>query len=235
MFAKLYSYIILFLIAVITIIFALSVIIGILLFGKRVFFSFSKYWSKSLLFISNIKVQENIEVTIDKNKSYIYIPNHSSLFDIPVLLSSVKGNTLIMYKEELERIPFFGWCLKLSPFISVKREDKENSLEGFKQALNAINTSDSVIIFPEGTRSTDGSLGEFKKGAFLLAMKSGKEIIPVAIKGTNTLMSKGNFNFSSGDVSISYLQAINTKNNPDITIKSLMSNIRDLIHNKLTK
>ncbi len=223
------------LIALVTTIFAVLVMLAIPIFGKRIFFPFAKLWSQILLIVSRIEVLEIMNEEIDITKSYVYIPNHSSLFDIPVLLSRMKGNTRIMYKEELEEIPIFGWCLKMSPFISVKREDKENSLEGFRQALNAINSSDSIIIFPEGTRSEDGSLGIFKKGAFLLAMKSGKEIIPVVIKGTNNLMSKGNFTLNSGKVSIEYLPIINTKNNPDITVASLLNNIRGLMLDKLSK
>jgi len=234
-FRKLYSYFTLFLIGFITLLFALIAIFAIIIFGKKIFFPVSKIWAKLVLNASGIKVIKNIQQKIDVNKSYIYIPNHTSLFDIPVIISTTGGNTRIMYKEELEKIPLFGWCLKLSPYISVKRDDKENSLEGFKQALNAINSSDSVIIFPEGTRSVDGSLGEFKKGAFLLAMKSGKEIIPVAIKGTNELLSKGSFNFNKVNVSIYYMDIISTKENPDINIKSLMSNIREMILSKLSK
>ncbi len=215
--------------------FALIAIIAMLIFNRKIYFSISKIWSKLVLKASGIKVDKYIRQEIDVNKSYIYIPNHTSLFDIPVIISTTEGNTRIMYKEELEKIPIFGWCLKLSPYISVKREDKENSREGFKQALNAINSSDSVIIFPEGTRSVDGSLGEFKKGAFLLAMKSGKEIIPVAINGTNQLLSKGSFNFNKVNVSIYFMDIISTKENPDINIKTLMSNIREIILSKLTK
>lgn len=233
MLKKVISYFSLFLIGSITAIFALSAIIGMLLFGKRKFFPLSKMWAKLLLFFSGIKVNEIIHEPINENKSYIFIPNHSSLFDIPVLLSNIKGNTRIMYKEELEKIPIFGWCLKISPYISVKREDKENSLEGFKQALNAINSDDSVIIFPEGTRSLDGKLGEFKKGAFLLAMKSGKEIIPVVIKGTNDLMSKGSFNLNRGEVLLEYFNIIDVKKNPEINIKSLMTEIRNIMTNRL--
>lgn len=234
MLRKLSSYLSLFMIAIITIIFAASSIFTMLIFEKKTFFPLSRIWAKLLLFVSGIKVKKIIHQNIDNDKSYIYIPNHSSLFDIPVLLSTIDSNTRIMYKEELERIPLFGWCLKISPFISVKREDKENSLEGFKLALNAVNSSDSVIIFPEGTRSEDGKLGEFKKGAFLLAMKSGKEIIPVVINGTNKLMQKGSFALNKIEVSISYFNIINTKENPDLNIKVLMNNIRELLLSNLS-
>lgn len=235
MFRKIFTIGSLILVGIITSIFAISAIVAIFFSGKKIFFPLSIYWAKLVLFVSGIKVDIINHDKLSDEKSYIYIPNHSSLYDIPVLLSTIQGNTRIMYKEELENIPIFGWCLKMSPFISVKREDKENSLEGFKQALDAVNSTDSVIIFPEGTRSEDGNLGEFKKGAFLLAIKSGKEIVPVVIKGTNKLMSKGSLSLSRGNVSIEYNKIINPKDNPDINTKNLMEHIRAIMMEKLSK
>ena len=232
---KILTFAALLLIAIITSVFAITAIFTMLIINKNTFYPLSKYWAKLILGVSGIKLNVSFQDNLKDDESYIYIPNHSSLFDIPVLLASVNGNVRIMYKEELEKIPIFGWCLKISPFISVKREDKENSLEGFKQALEAVNSSDSVIIFPEGTRSEDGKLGEFKKGAFLLAIKSGKKIVPVVIKGTNKLMSKGSLKLDQGIVSIEYNKIINPKENPDINTKNLMENIRAIMSDKLSK
>lgn len=232
---KILTFAALLLIAIITSVFAITAIFTMLIINKNTFYPLSKYWAKLILGVSGIKLNVSFQDNLKDDESYIYIPNHTSLFDIPVLLASVNGNVRIMYKEELEKIPIFGWCLKISPFISVKREDKENSLEGFKQALEAVNSSDSVIIFPEGTRSEDGKLGEFKKGAFLLAIKSGKKIVPVVIKGTNKLMSKGSLKLDQGIVSIEYNKIINPKENPDINTKNLMENIRAIMSDKLSK
>ena len=207
--------------------------LSMILFGKRIFFAYARLWSKILLFISGVSLEIEDYSILIPNQSYIYIANHSSLFDIPILLSTIKGNARIIYKEELEKIPFFGWCLKMSPFISIRREDKENSLEGFKLAMKAISEEDSVIIFPEGTRSTDGQLGEFKKGAFLLAIKSNKEMIPVAIKGSANILSKGTSNLKKGNIRVSFIKNINPKENPNLSIKALMNQIRVQISEKI--
>lgn len=231
MFKKTLSLFKLVLIIIITIAFALSVIIAMFIKGKKVFYKFAKIWSKLLLRISNIKINIYNTADINNQNSYVYISNHSSLFDIPILLSILNLNTRIMYKEELEKIPIFGYCLKLSPFISVKREDKENALESFKNSIEAIKQNDSVIIFPEGTRSENGELGAFKKGAFLLALKSGKDIIPITIKDANKILPKGKIIINSTIVNVYIHNNIKIDNNLDTN--KLINQVYNIINCKL--
>jgi len=181
--------------------------------------------------ISNIKINIYNSADINNQNSYVYISNHSSLFDIPILLSILNLNTRIMYKEELEKIPIFGYCLKLSPFISVKREDKENALESFRNSIEAIKQNDSVIIFPEGTRSETGEIGVFKKGAFLLALKSGKDIIPITIRGANQILPKGKFIMNSTIVNVYIHNNIKIDNNLDTN--QLINQVYNIINGKL--
>lgn len=231
MFKKTLSLFKLVLIIIITIAFALSVIIAMFIKGKKVFYKFAKIWSKLLLRISNIKINIYNTADINNQNSYVYISNHSSLLDIPILLSILNLNTRIMYKEELEKIPIFGYCLKLSPFISVKREDKENALESFRNSIEAIKQNDSVIIFPEGTRSENGELGAFKKGAFLLALKSGKDIIPITIKDANKILPKGKFIINSTIVNVYIHNNIKIDNNLDTN--KLINQVYNIINSKL--
>lgn len=231
MFKKIISLFKLVSITIITIVFALSVIIVMFIKGKKVFYKFAKIWSKLLLKISNIEINIYNAANINYENSYVYISNHSSLFDIPILLSILNLNTRIMYKEELEKIPIFGYCLKLSPFISVKRENKENALESFRNSIEAIKQNDSVIIFPEGTRSINGKLGTFKKGAFLLALKSGKDIIPITIKGANQILPKGKFIINSTIVNVYIHSNIKIDNNLDTN--QLINQVYNIINGKL--
>lgn len=231
MFKKTLSLFKLVLIIIITIAFALSVIIAMFIKGKKVFYKFAKIWSKLLLRISNIKINIYNTADINNQNSYVYISNHSSLFDIPILLSILNLNTRIMYKEELEKIPIFGYCLKLSPFISVKRENKENALESFRNSIEAIKQNDSVIIFPEGTRSINGELGVFKKGAFLLALKSGKDIIPITIKDANKILPKGKIIINSTIVNVYIHNNIKIDNNLDTN--KLINQVYNIINCKL--
>lgn len=229
---KFYNILKLICIAIVTVFFAITVMIAMLI-NKKLFYPFSKIWSKSILFMSGLKLKTNYYNTISSQKAYIYIPNHSSLYDIPVLLSTVKGNTKIMYKEELEKVPIFGWCLKMSPFISVKREDKENSLESFKLALESVKSDGSVIIFPEGTRSLDGELSEFKKGAFLLAVRSQKELVPVVIKGTFDILKNGFMNLNTNKITIDFLEPIDINKISNFQLSSFMTKIREIFISNL--
>jgi len=113
------------------------------------------------------------------------------LLDIPVLIYGLDDNVRIIYKKELENIPIFGWGMKQSPFIPVSRGDGGESMKSLNEAISAMKESKSILIYPEGTRSVDGTLGEFKRGAFVLAEKAGKKIVPVTVIGTNKILPKG--------------------------------------------
>ncbi len=221
------------LIAVVTIFFAFATTLIMLLFGKHHFHRLAAIWSKLLLDISGIKVKLNTQEVQYPITNVVYISNHTSLYDIPVLLSSLKDNARIMYKEELEKIPIFGWCLKISPFISVKREDPQNAMQSFRNAVQSISDGDSVIIFPEGTRSEDGTLGQFKKGAFLLATKSGKAIVTLAIKGTSDVMPKGKFEINPQTVTLTFVKQFDIEYIREAGINTLMNETFDLMKQHL--
>jgi 1-acyl-sn-glycerol-3-phosphate acyltransferase len=219
------------LICFVTVYYSIYVLLAMMISGKQVFHLHARNWSTILIKITGVKLTVN-DNSGREGKSYIYIANHSSLFDIPVLLSTLKDNARIIYKEELEKIPIFGWCLKMSPFISVKRDDPKNALKGFREAVKSISEGDSVIIFPEGTRSPDGKLGEFKKGAFLMAEKSKKVIVPVVIHGTSTIMPKGKLKFGTGNVILNIHPKIDSTEFGKISGKKLIDEVWEIFNNE---
>lgn len=149
-------------------------------------------WGNRILKIFSVKMEINGLEHLQKDKTYILVSNHSSLFDIPILFSTFTGfNFVIVYKKELERIPIFGLSLKASPFIPIVREDPRKALQAIEKTLAQMDDNDCPIVFPEGTRSKDGNLGTFKRGAFMLASRSGKPIVPIAIVGSADILPKG--------------------------------------------
>lgn len=170
--------------------------------GKNLYYQHSRQWSKRLLKAAKINVKVSGEYNFDKTKSYIFVTNHSSLLDIPVILGNIDLDCRIIYKKELEKIPVFGKALSLSPFIKIDRDNAKNAIESLKQAIEAVKTGESVLIFPEGTRSEDGRIVEFKRGAVMLAIKSGKPIIPVCIKGAFEMMPARSSKLKSGVIEI---------------------------------
>jgi len=217
-----------------TIYYATIFIIKYLFFGKDYFFPISRKWSKKILKNSNVRLNIIGKENINVNEKYIFVANHSSLMDIPALLSSIENNCRIIYKKELEKIPIFGNALKRSTFIGIQRDNAANAMESIKNAIETIKGGDSVIIFPEGTRSVDGNLNEFKRGAMMLAIKSNKPIVPVTVVGANKVLAYKSKYFNSGEIKIIigkpiYLKESMTK----VEEKSILSSVRNEIEQNL--
>jgi 1-acyl-sn-glycerol-3-phosphate acyltransferase len=182
-----------------------SVVVMAKMLGRRdksIYFGYSRRWSKQLLRICGVSVRVQGVELLPKGESRVYIVNHASLFDIPVLLASLDDSIRIMYKRELEKIPFLGWNMQMSPFIAVERESASNAMESINSAIQAIAHGESVIIFAEGTRSKDGKLQQFKRGGFYLAARSHKPIVPIVLKGTQWILPKKSLKFNSGTVDL---------------------------------
>jgi 1-acyl-sn-glycerol-3-phosphate acyltransferase len=165
-------------------------------------------WGKRVLSICGVKLKIFGEENINPDETYIYASNHTSQFDIPIIFSAIKQKVAIIYKKELEKVPFFGWMLNRSYFISIDRNDARKAMESVLEALRQIKEGVGIIIYPEGTRSPDGSVREFKRGTFILAAKSGKPVIPVTIVGSNNIMPKGSLFFKSSEVQVIFHSAV---------------------------
>lgn len=151
----------------------------------------ARLWSRLLLRCSWIPVERSFEAPIDPAGRYIFMANHQSLFDIPVLIATLPGQTRFLAKQSLFRIPIFGWALSVGGFIPVDRSDRSRAREVFASAVERLRVGNSILLFPEETRSLDGNLLPFQRGGFLLALKSGLAIVPVGIRGTREVQPKG--------------------------------------------
>lgn len=170
---------------VVTCVYSIAVMLHMALFRDRdVFFYYARSWSRILLRLAGVRVVVEGAERLEPTERYIYIANHASLFDIPVILAFVPDNVRIMYKRELQRIPVFGWGLKMSPFIGIDRSKSREAADAIDETVRTFATGSSVAVFPEGTRSPDGRVGVFKRGAFTLAARSGRPLVPIALVGT---------------------------------------------------
>ncbi|HEY3251416.1 MAG TPA: lysophospholipid acyltransferase family protein, partial [Ignavibacteria bacterium] len=132
-----------------------------------------KSWTKGGLLLYGVKVNLAGRENIEKGKGHIYVSNHLSYLDILVLLATIPDNIRMVYKREISRIPIFGWAMLACGFISIDRTNIKRAVKSLGKGASRIKKGLSVLIFPEGTRSRDGKTGEFKRGMFLLAEKSG--------------------------------------------------------------
>mgnify|MGYP005843430415 CR=1 FL=1 len=127
---------------------------------------------------------------IKKEQAYIYAANHQSLFDIFALLASIPYPFCWLAKEELFRIPILGMAMEACGAIPIDRGDRHKAFESINRAAERARLGASIFIFPEGTRSLDGVLQEFKTGGFILAIKSQQPMVPVSISGSHGVMPK---------------------------------------------
>lgn len=216
---------------IVTALYALVVMVHMFLWrNPDVFFLYARSWAKLLLRISRVHVTLSGTEHLDATKRYIFCSNHASLFDIPVIVANVPDNIRIMYKRELERIPIFGWCLRLSPLIAIDRQRSREASDTLNTVISSLATGPSVLVFPEGTRSSDGSVGEFRRGAFSIAVRSGRQIIPLALVGTSSILAKGARNLRGGVVELKIMPAIAAPVNPTRDVElDLMNGVRQII------
>lgn len=190
-------------IMIITACYAVTIIIHIFLFrDNKVFFFYTKSWGLILLRLSGISLQVEGVHNIEPGKRYVYVANHSSLFDIPIVFAGIPDNVRIMYKRELNRIPVFGWCLNMSPLISVDRSRYREAADLLGDIATSMSSEASVLLFPEGTRSVDGTVGTFRRGAVTIASNSRTPIIPVSIIGASGILPARTKRIKSGTVRV---------------------------------
>ena len=154
-----------------------------------------------------------VEVTglgnVPAGVSCIFLSNHVSNLDPPVLLPAIPPMTSVLLKQDLMRIPLLGTAMRMGKFVPVERGNRrEAARASVKAAADALRSGLHMLIFAEGTRSKDGRLAAFKRGPFYLAMETGAPIVPVAISGTQTMMQKGSAAIAPGVARIAMLPAI---------------------------
>jgi len=158
--------------------------------------------------------------------------NHQSELDIFELLASLNIPVKWMAKKELFTLPFLGWLLKIGKNISVDRNNPRKALQAIQEATDRIKEGMNVIVFPEGTWSTDGNLLPFKKGAFTLALRTRIPILPVGIKGTGLLQPEGSFvPIKQGLVQIKIGKPIEIKKGIPSSRNALVKEVRSCIEN----
>ena len=188
-----------------------------------------KVWAKSILAVSCIKITVKGFSRIDPAGHYIYMSNHQSNFDIPALISCLPVHFRWIAKAELFKIPVFGCAMKRAGHISIDRSNRKSAFKSLKNAASIIRNGVSVLIFPEGTRSLDGNIGQFKNGGFVLAVDSGIPVVPVIIHGTWPVMPKNRILVKPGNVILEIQRPVKTSDYTRKTKDDLMKKIKQTI------
>ncbi len=170
------------------------------------------WWARSICRVGGVEVTVTGTEQLDPDNPYIFAANHQSQFDIFVLQGFLKVNFRWLAKKELFTVPVWGPAMRRAGYIPIDRSHGRQAIKSLAEAAHKISAGTSVIIFPEGTRSPDGKLHEFKAGAMVLALKSGVPIVPVAILGTHEILPKGTLLMNPGKVQVRVGRPIETKN-----------------------
>jgi 1-acyl-sn-glycerol-3-phosphate acyltransferase len=150
----------------------------------------ARAWSWLILATTGVAVTVEGLERVTPGETYMFISNHQSIYDIPVLFSSLPFELRIIAKASLGNFPFLGWHLRRAGHLLVDRRNPDRS--GILNRWRGLVADRiSLIIFPEGTRSADGRVGRFKAGSFLLALEAGLTIVPLSISGSIDVMKKG--------------------------------------------
>ena len=159
-------------------------------------------WSRIILWTFGIQVKVLGKENLVPGIPYIFVSNHASMFDVPTIMVALEGNVNFVYKKELSNVPVWGWALRFGPFIMIDRSNVRDAMQSIERAGETIRSGQSVILFPEGTRTSDGKLQPFKRGAFSLAVKAHVPIIPVTINNTFGIMPKGSLKIKPAGITV---------------------------------
>ena len=138
----------------------------------------------------------------------LFVANHTSSADAPAVVNAIPRRIAILLKKSLFKYPIVGQAFTLAHFIPVERSKHESAIASLEKAIEAMREGQSFLIYPEGTRSPDGRLQPFKKGAVVMAIKAGVPIVPVACSGAHRIMEKRSLVIHPGEILVEFLEPI---------------------------
>jgi 1-acyl-sn-glycerol-3-phosphate acyltransferase len=172
------------------------------------------------------------DVHPDASTPYLFVANHKSLADV-FLLCLLPWEMKFLSKDSIFEVPLLGWQLRVSRDIPIERGNKESAKRAIEEMRDRLTRGSSVIVFPEGTRSPDGSLGPFREGAFRLAIELGVDVLPLAVAGTENTLPKHSLVFRPATASVTVLPPVPVKGLSAADAHALAERVRGAIARSL--
>jgi 1-acyl-sn-glycerol-3-phosphate acyltransferase len=184
-------------------------------------------WSRMIARTALLDVRVHGAERLRDGESYVFLSTHQSWMDIPVMLGYLPAQLRIAAKREVFHIPFLGWHMTRSGQIPINRGSTAESIESLRRAARLLGGGVSAFLFPEGTRTRDGSLQPLKKGGFRLALESGLPVVPVTITGTRRAMPRGSMVLRAGPVHMHIDPPIPTAALTEADLPALIQQVRE--------
>jgi 1-acyl-sn-glycerol-3-phosphate acyltransferase len=188
----------------------------------------ARAWSWLILATTGVSVDVHGLEALARGRTYVFVSNHQSIYDIPVVFSSLPFQLRIIAKESLGQFPFLGWHLRRTGHLLVDRRNPDRA--GILRRWKAlVGQGLSLVVFPEGTRSADGRVGVFKAGSVLLAIEAELPIVPVSVDGTRHVMRKGELTTRPGHATVIVHPPIDTRGMATSDARSLADRLRTIV------
>jgi 1-acyl-sn-glycerol-3-phosphate acyltransferase len=196
---------------------------------------FARVWSRAIARLTGLRVEVESQATLDTSRSYVFMCNHLSTVDIWALYIALPIPPRMLAKRQLAAIPLLGWAMWAGRFIFIDRANAAAARRSIDRAKERIRGGESVLIFPEGTRSRDGQMLPFKKGGFHLAIDAGAPIVPVSIQGSREAMPAGTMLVRGGHVTVKIGAPIETAGLSEADRDALLDRVHDQIAAMISK
>ena len=200
--------------------------------GDRVL-DLARAWSGWVISFAGVTIVVDNRANLLPEQPCVFMANHASTLDIWAMFIVVPRRIRMIAKQQLGRIPLLGWVMWAGRFIFIDRQNGVAARRSIDLAGQRIHNGESVLLFPEGTRTRDGTLGPFKKGGFHLAVKAGVPIVPVALKGTRALMPRGSLLLRSGTIKAIIGEPVPTQGLSDEERAGLNDRVRGIVEGML--
>ena len=193
----------------------------------------ARAWSRMIARTAMLEVRVRGAENVREGVSYVFLSTHQSWLDIPVMLGYLPSQLRIAAKREVFQIPFLGWHMRRAGHIPINRGSTAEAVASLRRATADLRGGVSAFLFPEGTRSRDGSLQPLKKGGFKLGLQAGLPLVPVAIVGTRRAMPRGSLVLRPGPVDLYIAPPIPTAGLTDEDLPALIEAVRDAMESHL--
>jgi 1-acyl-sn-glycerol-3-phosphate acyltransferase len=213
----------------------LLIVLVLLTKNENFIYSPVRLFIRAGLAMVGVRVEVIGRERLDPNQTYLFTPNHQSLIEVPLCVTYLKRNIAYLGKKEVFKYPIFGYGIRLIGVVPVDRGNSASAVESAKLAAENLRRGKSYVVYPEGTRSPDGRLLPFKKGAFMMAIDAGVPIVPISISGANEIMPKRQIKVFPSTVRLTVHEPISTKSYSRENIGELMQLTRTRIASGLTE